>query len=61
MNEILAIAQDGEVTLRDMINYATIMSEKWGVKANAAIDTSNVLSTCGAKIVAKKSFSLRRF
>jgi hypothetical protein len=36
MNEILAIAQDGEVTLRDMINYAKIMSEKWGVKANAA-------------------------
>jgi hypothetical protein len=56
LTEILEIAQDGEVTLKDMRNYATIMSEKWRVKANASVDTSNVLAT---KIIARKSFSLR--
>jgi hypothetical protein len=59
LTEILEITQDGEVKLRDMSNYATIISEKWRVKANAAIDISNVLFTCSAKIIAKKSFSLR--
>jgi hypothetical protein len=59
LTEILEIAQDGEVTLRDMSNYATITSEKWRVEANASIDTSNVSSTYSAKFIAKKSFSLR--
>jgi hypothetical protein len=59
LTEILEIAQDGEVTLRDMSNYATITSEKWRVEANASIDTSNVSSTYSAKFIAKKKISLR--
>jgi hypothetical protein len=59
LTEIFEISQDGEVTLRDMSNHATIMSEKWRVKANASINTSNVSSTYSAKFIAKKSFSLR--
>jgi hypothetical protein len=59
LTEILEIAQDGEVTLKDMSNYVTIMSGKWRVKANASVETSNVLATYSAKIIASKSFSLR--
>jgi hypothetical protein len=32
--EILKIAQQGEIQLKEMSDYATLMAEKWRVKAH---------------------------
>lgn len=34
LTEILKIAQDGEIKLKEMSDYATLMAEKWRVKTH---------------------------
>lgn len=34
LTEILKIAQEGEIKLKEMSDYATCMAEKWRVKAH---------------------------
>jgi hypothetical protein len=36
LNEILQIAQDGELKLREMSDFATIMAEKWRIKTQSS-------------------------
>ncbi len=35
LTEVLQIAQDGELKLKEMSDYATIIAEKWRIKANS--------------------------
>ncbi|WP_009633608.1 hypothetical protein [Synechocystis sp. PCC 7509] len=34
LTEILKIAQEGEIKLKEMSDYATLMAEKWRAKAH---------------------------
>jgi hypothetical protein len=34
LTEVLQIAQDGELKLKEMSDYATIIAEKWRIKAH---------------------------
>lgn len=35
LTEVLQIAQDGELKLKEMSDYATIIAEKWRIKAHS--------------------------
>lgn len=44
LTEILKMAQDGEVKLKDMSDHATTFSEKWRVKTNTSINAEDIHS-----------------